>query len=57
MDIRRSLDDGTQPLLADQEVETQGLRDLSFDLELVDYLHVHGQDLIHIHSKVCSRHN
>lgn len=31
--IRRSLDDGTQPLLQDQDVEQQGLRDLSFDLE------------------------
>ncbi|KAF9511326.1 hypothetical protein BS47DRAFT_1346937 [Hydnum rufescens UP504] len=35
MDIRRSLDDGTQPLLADPDVETQGLRDFSFDLEFV----------------------
>ncbi|KAF8344008.1 V-type ATPase, V0 complex, 116kDa subunit family [Cantharellus anzutake] len=33
--IRRSLDDGTQPLLADQDADFQGTRDVSFDLEFV----------------------
>ncbi|KAF8321793.1 V0/A0 complex, 116-kDa subunit of ATPase [Clavulina sp. PMI_390] len=32
---RQSLDDGTQPLLAEHDVEHQGLRDISFDLEFV----------------------
>jgi hypothetical protein len=52
MDIRRSLDDGTQPLLADPDVETQGLRDFSFDLEYVNCFRMLKEDLIQVGSKI-----